>query len=207
MGEDGTVYALDSSGRLQAFSAQGDFVGSYEPGELSMYAPNGIGTSADVYVAVTGQSRIVRLPLMAAVKSGKTKLAGSLESITAGSNSADQLDQPVDVAVDPAGTGLIYAVDLKDRIVQLNPPKVAGQQWTISAQWPVLVGRNDGGSRLAVSPDGTKVYMTDPDKNRVDVLDVSSGQFSLLRERGIRPRPVRDAPGHRGRAGRASVRP
>jgi DNA-binding beta-propeller fold protein YncE len=187
VGQDGTVYALDTNGRMQAFSAQGDFLGSYEPGDLAFYAPNGIGASSDVYVAVTGQSRVVRLPSMAAFKSGQKKLSESVESITGGSNGADQLDQPVDVASDPTGSGLIYVIHLKDRIVQLSRPKVAGQPWTISAQWPVQVGRQDGGSRLAVSPDGTKVYMTDPDRHRVDVLDVTTGQINYFGSEGSGP--------------------
>jgi DNA-binding beta-propeller fold protein YncE len=187
VGQDGLVYAFDSNGRLQAFSGQGDFVGSYDPSELPLYAPNGIGVGADIYVAVTGQSRIVHLPSMAAFKSGQKKLADSLESITGGSNPTDQLDQPVDVAVDPGGAGLVYVADLKDRILQLSPPKATGQLWTISAQWSVQVGTSDGGSRLAVSPDGAKVYMTDPDRHRVDVLDVTSGQLSFFGSEGTGP--------------------
>ncbi|MDQ3930346.1 MAG: hypothetical protein M3328_14535, partial [Chloroflexota bacterium] len=46
------------------------------------------------------------------------------------------------------------------------------------------VGRAEGGSRLAISPDGRLVYMSDPDRNRVAVLDTETGRVSYFGTEG-----------------------
>ena len=135
-----------------------------------------------VYIALTGQNCIIRIPPIDDIKSGKVTIADGVKSIT-----EQSFDQPVDVAVDPTGSGLLYAIDLKDRIMQLTPPADAGGAWTVSKQWQVPVGRNDGGSRLAISPDGGTVYMCDPDKQRVDVVNVQTGEISYFGSAGSDP--------------------
>ena len=195
VGEDGTVYVFDDNSRIQAFNQQGEYKGSFEPEQLGLYGPNGIaagGKATDpkgigVYIAATGQNRILHTPSIDVVKGGKASMPQDGESISIGDGSTDHLEQPVDVVADPSGKGVLYTIDLKDRIVQLTPPSTAGQPWTISKQWSVPVGRADGGARLAISDDGTKVYMSDPDKNRVDTLDVSSGRISYFGSQGGAP--------------------
>jgi DNA-binding beta-propeller fold protein YncE len=188
VGDDGTVYVFDNTPRVQAFSPSGEFKGSIEPGDLALYAPNGIsaappaqpGQDAGILVAVTGQSRVLRLPAMAAIKSGQATASGNSESITVGQG--DSLEQPVDVVADPTGSGMIYVIDLKDRILQLKPPDATKSEttWSIGKQWRVPVGRDDGGSRLAISPDGKQVYMSDPDRKRVAVLEVATGKITYF---------------------------
>jgi DNA-binding beta-propeller fold protein YncE len=51
---------------------------------------------------------------------------------------------------------------------------------TIGRQWPLTVGRDAGGSRLAMAPDGKRIYMSDPERNRVAVLTVESGSVSYF---------------------------
>ena len=60
-----------------------------------------------------------------------------------------------------------------------------GEAALIPASFPV--GRADGGSRLAISDDGSKIYMSDPDKSRLDVLDVAKGQLSFIGGPGAAP--------------------
>jgi DNA-binding beta-propeller fold protein YncE len=187
IGSDAAVYVLDTANRVQAFSLEGEYLGSYEPSQLQLFAPNGIafasqaqnGKLDSVYLAVTGQNRLVRLPGIKAVSAGQAAIPQDIESIaiTAG----DQLEQPVDLVVDPTGSGIVYAIDLKDRIVALRPGKEGeSSPWVVSKQWRALVGREEGGGRLSISPDGKKVYLSDPDRKRVAVLDVASGKLSYF---------------------------
>jgi tripartite motif-containing protein 71 len=195
VGDDGTVYVFDNTPRVQAFTAAGEYLGSIEPEQLGLYAPNGIGAAApggdaakhSMYIAVTGQNRILGLPSVEAVTSGQVTLPGGTEAISA--IEGDVLEQPVDVVADPSGTDFLYAIDLKDRIVQLTPQQNPDgtRKWTISRQWRVLVGRDEGGSRLGISPDGQRIYMSDPDRKRVAVLDLGKGQVSYFGGEGQDP--------------------
>lgn len=189
VGSDGMLYVFDNTPRVQAFSAVGDFEGSIAPEQLGLYGPNGTGAVAaqgaqdgGLMIAVTGQNRILKLPSIGALKNGTAKIPDNTESIKI--EAGDNLEQPVDVVADPSGSGLLYAIDLKDRILQLKPPATAGQPWTIGKQWRVLVGRDDGGSRLAISPDGKHVYMSDPDRKRVAVLDVGTSKITFFGAQG-----------------------
>lgn len=207
-----TVYALDSTGRVQAFTGNGDPVGTYEASQLALFAGNGISVSVasaaaksspsgtvSLYLAVTGQNRIARLPSIQALLSrqaatpGANNVLGRMsENITG--NDPDKLEQPVDVVADPTDAGILYAIDLKDRIVQIKylgagpvtpiSGGVSQSGWTIAKSWKVPVGRDDGGSRLGISPDGRRVYMSDPDRKRVAVLDVKSGAVSYFGAEG-----------------------
>lgn len=202
-----TVYALDSTGRVQAFTGNGDPVGTYEASQLALFAGNGIAVSVasvaksspsgtvSLYLAVTGQNRIASLPSVQTLLSRQAATPGAdnvlglmIENITG--NGLDKLEQPVDVVADPTDAGILYAIDLKDRIIQLKylgagpatatAGGVSQSGWTIAKSWKVPVGRDDGGSRLGISPDGGRVYMSDPDRKRVAVLDVKSGGVSYF---------------------------
>jgi hypothetical protein len=202
--QDGTVYVFDSTPRVQAFKLNGEYIGSFEysPGEL--YGPNGIaeavpskeseGRTLGLYIAITGQGRILKLPSVLDVSSGKAKLPDDTENVTgAGEGAGAKLEQPVDAAADPSGTGYLYEIDLNnnnERIARLKPvtdtPSQA-REWKIEAQWSVSIGHNDGGSRLAVSRDGKRVYMSDPDRARVAVLNVGTGELSHFGKPGSGP--------------------
>jgi DNA-binding beta-propeller fold protein YncE/4-amino-4-deoxy-L-arabinose transferase-like glycosyltransferase len=187
VGSDGVVYVVDTSNRVQAFSLEGEHLGTYEAEQLQLFAPNGLAFASQIqngkvdsaYIAVTGQNRLLRLPGIKAINAGQAALPADIESIAI--ETGDTLEQPVDLVVDPTGSGLVYAIDLKDRIVALRP----GQEgepapWLVSKQWRVPVGREEGGGRLAMSPDAKKVYLSDPDRRRVAVLDVASGKVSFF---------------------------
>jgi sugar lactone lactonase YvrE len=94
-------------------------------------------------------------------------------------------EQPVDVVADPTGNGLLYAIDLRDRIVQLK--QGANGAWQVTRQWQVPVGREEGGSRLAMSPDGKRVYMSDPDRHRLVEVDVDHGTVRFIGREGSEP--------------------
>jgi sugar lactone lactonase YvrE len=199
-GADGStyVYVLDSVQRVQVFTPEGKQVGTYPATALALYGPNGVaaGPSGEggghrLYVTATGQNRVAVIPSLQQLEAAPqgTTLANMVESITG--SDADKLDQPVDSVADPTSPGILYSIDLKDRIVQLQlqptpagTPTASPRVWRISKQWRVPVGRAEGGSRLAISPDGKHVYMSDPDKHRVAVLDTETNLVSYFGANG-----------------------
>lgn len=196
--QDGTVYVFDSAPRVQAFKTTGEYIGSFEPTQLGLYGPNGIaeevpskeseGRSLGLYIGVTGQNRVLKLPSVADVVSGKVKLEEKAESATG--TEGGRLDQPIDAVADPGGTGFLYTVDLNNnntRIARLKPVADApspGRQWEIVAQWRLQIGHNDGGSRLAITNDGKQIYMSDPDRHRVTTLNVETGELAYFGQEG-----------------------
>jgi hypothetical protein len=82
------------------------------------------------------------------------------------------------VAVEPTGSGLVFAIDLHDRLVQLK--QVESGAWAVARQWQLPVGRNDGGGRLAVAPDGSRVYMSDPDRMRVAIIEANRNSVTFF---------------------------
>ncbi|MDQ3705784.1 MAG: glycosyltransferase family 39 protein [Chloroflexota bacterium] len=203
-GEDGKtyIYVLDTSTRVQVFTPEGQQVGTYPAGQLGLYGPNGlaIGPAPEgekghrLYVSVTGQNRLVALPSIDQVLSREPRVVlGEVIKQIRGPESAP-LEQPVDVLADPARADTVYAIDLRDRLMELKlqsaPAGVSASDdphllpSTIGRQWQLTVGRDAGGSRLAISPDGRRIYMSDPERNRVAVVEVESGLISYFGESG-----------------------
>lgn len=197
VGDDGTVYVLDFGNRVQAFSSTGEYKGSYEPDQLGLYGPTGVAAggsgkasdnSLSLYIAVTGQNRILKLPTVDKGKSAPGQAIPGSESIAP--TTGDLFEQPVDMVEDPTGSGMLYVMDLKDRLMQLTPQAGANggpRTWTITRQWHIPVGREDNGSRLAIAPDAKHLYMTDPERRRVAVLDVKTGKITYFGGEGHDP--------------------
>ncbi|HEX8229359.1 MAG TPA: glycosyltransferase family 39 protein [Chloroflexia bacterium] len=201
-GADGKtyVYVLDSTTRVQVFTPEGQQVGTYPARQLDMYGPNGlaVGPAGEgenghrLYVSVTGQHRLAAFPSIDQVLSRQplAVLNEIVENIRGPEGAA--LDQPVDVLADPTRPDIVYTIDLRDRLVQLqlragsentsDDPHLLPS--TIAQQWQVTVGRDAGGSRLAISPDGKRIYMSDPERNRVAVVEVERGLVSYFGEVG-----------------------
>jgi sugar lactone lactonase YvrE len=172
VGADGTVYVMDiGASKLQVFTHEGAHKWSLDNSVLQAGSPNGIGIAPDgsLYIASTGQSRIIRVPLTA---DGNLR-PESMVSITGGEEMG-HFEQPVDVAPDPSDPNKIYVIDLRNRVAQLN------EQGTIVKQWSMQIGLDDGAGRIVVSGDGSTVYVTDPDRNRVAVLQVSDGSVTYF---------------------------
>ncbi|MGI8589270.1 MAG: glycosyltransferase family 39 protein [Chloroflexia bacterium] len=165
---DGHVLTIDSgNGDLQEFTSSGQVVQ-----QLAGLAPasGGLAMSADgqIWVAHTGGSNVLRLGADGKVAQ---ELVGGADGTRA------RLEQPIDVVVAPDGT--VYAVDMRQRIVQLNS---AGQ---IVHEWPVEIGLQRGGSHLAYWKG--RVVMCDPDRSRLVMLDPTTGQMSYLGGEGAGP--------------------
>jgi DNA-binding beta-propeller fold protein YncE/4-amino-4-deoxy-L-arabinose transferase-like glycosyltransferase len=172
---DGSVYVLEGEGRIQIFSSTGELRKTLRPEDLGTYGPNGLslGPDGSIYVGDTGRSRVLKLPPNGEPVADYQSITGSEEN---------KLEQPVDALADPTGSGIYYTIDLKDRVVQFAP------DGTVGKQWPIYVGRDAGGAgKMAISPDGSTVYVSDSDHQRVAVLNVQSGEATYFGGNGTNP--------------------
>ena len=174
IGPNGNIYVMDlGANRLQVFDAQGNLQelipGSvFRPraGQRHRCRPDGT-----IYVAETSIDAIE-------VVAPRTGTGNLLVATLTGGASLEKLAQPVDVVADPTGSGLIYVADLKNRIVQIYP------DGSIGKTWPIVVGTNEGGSRLAISASGSVLYMSDPDRQRIAVINLQSGETDYFGKTG-----------------------
>jgi DNA-binding beta-propeller fold protein YncE len=184
VGPDGTVYVMDlGAHRLYLYTREGQLKLTVEGGLLGTASPNGIGisTSGDLHIASTAQSRIVVYPNLAALTDQtKTGIPDSTRSITGG-DGANRIEQPLDVAPDPTNPSNLYVADLRDRIALVTAAN------NVEHEWLLFTGREDGGGRLAISPDGKTLYMSDPDRNRVSVVNVVDGTITYFGGPGTDP--------------------
>ena len=177
IGPNGNIYVMDlGANRLQVFDAQGNLQESIPGSDLGPALGNGIAVGPDgtIYVAETSIDAIE-------VVAPRTGTGNLLVATLTGGASLEKLAQPVDVVADPTGSGLIYVADLKNRIVQIYP------DGSIGKTWPIVVGTNEGGSRLAISASGSVLYMSDPDRQRVAVINLQSGETDYFGTTGDSP--------------------
>lgn len=164
---DGLVVTLNvRTGDVEVFGSDGKVVR-----RLAAVATNAsgiaVGPDGRIWVADTGQSRVLRFTT-----------EGKADGIFTGAGSADrQFEQPIDVAVAPDGTA--YVVDLRQRIVRLAP------DGRIAAEWKVELGLARGGSHLTVWRG--LVVMTDPERQRLAILDPATGALRFVGEAGSGP--------------------
>lgn len=164
---DGQVATLNvSTGDVEVFGADG------KPARrMAAVATNAsgiaVGPDGRIWVADTGQSRVLRFTS-----------EGTPDGIFVGAGGENrQFDQPIDVAVAPDGTA--YVVDLRHRIVRLGP------DGRIAAEWKVELGLARGGSHLTVWRG--LVVLTDPDRQRLAILDPASGALRFIGAAGNGP--------------------
>jgi DNA-binding beta-propeller fold protein YncE len=176
VGSDDSVYVLDDPSGVHVFSSEGvprqvislRPFGSHTPGSLALDA------AGNIYIADPGLGRVLRVSADGA--SGFSYLGRTDTGRT-----LDKLEQPIDAAPLPGDSGEAYAVDMRDRIVQLSP------EGEISKAWVIQIGRENPGSRIAASPDGRLIYMTDPERARVAVLRTEDGTVTYFGGRGRAP--------------------
>jgi DNA-binding beta-propeller fold protein YncE len=153
---DGQVVSLDAgNGDIQAFTPAGANT-LYLPHAASSASGIAVQAEGAIWLADTGGGRVARF-------TPDGKLAQTLLGGEPGTTK--RLEQPVDVAVAPDGTA--YVVDLRGRIARLDANGIVTQQWRVE------VGITRGGSHLAVWKN--LVVMTDPDRNRLVILDPADG--------------------------------
>ena len=166
---DGTIYVLDSAmpASLQAFAPDGHFLRRLGAGALCSPAGMGLGPDGSVYVANTCAGQVLKF----------TPDGTLVAQLTGGAAPATTLDQPVDVVA--AADGTIFVADLRHRVVQLTPTGA------ILNSWPVPVGGNLGAANITMLQG--LVYLSDPDRNVVDLIDPTTNRQDSFGSQGTDP--------------------
>lgn len=155
---DGLLAVLDAgNGDIQTFSRDGRQLGHLKGTQIPLSQPSGIawGPNGEMYVADTASNRVVRV-----------SRSGQVEAVYGAQDSNYlPLDRPLDVAVTPKGT--VYAVDTRGRVVRFDGAGL------IDAEYPLLVGQENGGSRMAVW--GDMLAVTNPERNSISFVDLKTG--------------------------------
>ncbi len=170
------VFVCDTwNHRIQKFSADGAFIKAWgsngvTDGQLGQqgifWGPRAVAVSAQnrIYVADTGNKRIQVFD-MEGIPVAQFGGAG----LTDGA-----LDEPVGVAIDAGGN--IYVADTWNKRVQVfGPDHTYLRQWPI-AGWPSQSVINKPYLAVADTPNGRRVYVTDPEYYRILVFD-DQGKF------------------------------
>ncbi len=169
VGPGGKIYVLEAPDpdRVQVFNPDGtlDHVVKLQP---SSAAGLTVGPDGAVYIADPAGNRIWQYTT-----------EGVFQTAYSGSHSpGNGLNQPVDVVV--GADGLLYVADLLGRVVQLDPTSD-----TIRKSWAVGIGTSFGASNLAIS--GNLLYVTDPDRSVITVVDTAGGRVDRVGAPGSGP--------------------
>jgi predicted membrane-bound mannosyltransferase/DNA-binding beta-propeller fold protein YncE len=173
IGPDGNLYIADTwNNRVAVYTTAGEFVRAWghegrpydDPSVEAMWGPRDlkIGSDGNVYVADTGGKRIRVYTL-----EGEW-----LRDIGSGGSALGQLDEPVGLAFNPV-SGDLYVAEAWNRRVQVfSPDGVALRAFTVNMWFNNQQSYNR--PYLAVSPDGTLIYVTDmDDRHRIVAYDLT----------------------------------
>ncbi|TFH37129.1 MAG: hypothetical protein E4G99_03270, partial [Anaerolineales bacterium] len=172
---DGSVAVVDTwNHRIQIFSAQGDFIRSFDASQLALspsglYGPRGIAVDDQdrLFVVDTGNKRVLIFSL-------EGELLGQFGS---GGLGLGNLDEPVGLALDPNGSA--WVADTWNQRIQVFE-EIFNAQFEAQEAWPIEAwfGQSiENKPYLAFSPQG-HVCATDPEGGRVLCFD-SDGEFKL----------------------------
>ncbi len=132
-----------------------------------------------------------------AVCASSARTACSSRDLTAGTDPATRLDQPVDVAVGSDGT--VFVADLRNRVIRIDPATDA-----IVQSWPLPIGTSLGAANLAVLGDCGLRDRPGPEPARRDQRGDRRDRRDRRGGHGIGP--VQQSARHRGRRERPDLR-
>ncbi|NDJ75662.1 MAG: TIGR03663 family protein [Chloroflexi bacterium] len=175
IGPDGNIYVADTwGGRVQVFTPDGELVRWWEHAGVSpregvdpgFYGPRDIAIGPDglVYVADTGNKRI----------SVYTMDGTFMYDLGGGGDDLGELNEPVGLAFNPV-SGDLYVADTWNQRIHIFDSDGEPQSFFPVEMW----GTNpDSYNRpyLAVSPDGTLIYVTDMDDGQRIVAYTLDGE-------------------------------
>ncbi len=163
VGGDGTVYVADTwNHRVQAFDSEGRYLGEWgvfgqgEGDGIELYGPRDIEVDGrgDVYVTDTGNKRVQKV-------SGEGDVLGIWGQ---GGVGPGEFEEPIGIGIGERGE--VYVADVWNRRVQKF-----GEGFVYEGEWKVEGWESqtvDNKAYLAVG--GGRVYVTDPEWNRVIVF-------------------------------------
>lgn len=189
-GEDLTYVADTNHNRILVYNANGTLVakwgadggdgaGGTGPGDFEAPAAVAVGPSGDVYVADTGNDRVVELSPADVVLSEWGSRGGA----------DGRFRSPTGIAVDAAGD--VYVVDSENNRVQ-----VFDASGDFLAKWGVrgtAAGELSQPSAIAVGCEGD-VYVADTNNNRVQRFDLAAPHAAGCLAAGAWPPPLDVAP-------------
>jgi DNA-binding beta-propeller fold protein YncE len=163
--KDGSLVVLDSENPavLQRFSREGDFQAAIGAG-LGTYSARGLGIDAngDLYIADTGNARVLRIAPAGDILQEWGKVEGNLD-----------LGQPVGVSSDAQGN--IFVVDaIQGKVWKLAP---TGE----NSSWPAAAPSDTvDGPRISAGPEQA-LFISDPANQRVVVYTVNGASIGQIR--------------------------
>ncbi len=175
MGPDGNLYIADTwNNRVAVYTPDGEFVDAWghegrpfdDPSTEAMWGPRDlkIGPDGNVYVADTGGKRI-RVYTM----DGEW-----VRDIGSSGSQLGQLDEPVGLAFNPVSGDLYVAEAWNRRIQVFDAAGVPLRSFTVNMWFTNRQSYNR--PYIAVSPDGSLIYVTDMDDRQRIVAYNLTGQ-------------------------------
>ena len=169
------LYVVDWDGRIQKFSAAGEFRASWIMPDIEKGKPEDVclTPSGNVLVADTHYSRVVEF----------TPAGALVRSFGSYGRGPGQFIYPVGICCDPAGNIYVSEYGENDRIQKFAPDGAVLASWGRFGSAPGQFQRPSG---IDLAPDGT-LFVADAVNHRVQVFDADGRLLRIIGKEGTRP--------------------
>ena len=178
---DGTIYAVDMTGRVQHLGGDGAWIGGWPMPDVELGQPKGMVCDAagDLWICEPHYSRVNRYHADGALAE---QWGGPGPEV----GGADRLNFPRDVAVDDAGHVYVCEYGYRDRILKFGAGGALLTSWGEQGEAPGQFRRPEG---LAWA--GGCLYVADSCNHRIQVFDGEGVLVRLWGESGSEPGRLR----------------
>ncbi|MFO0894555.1 MAG: hypothetical protein U0574_06310 [Phycisphaerales bacterium] len=162
---DGTLLVVDKTARVQRFSPDGRFLGSFQMPEWTQGKPVGItvGPDGTIFIPDTHYHRVIVYE-----RDGRERLRFGEYGTGPG-----QFIYPTDVVLLPDGNLAVAEYGGNDRVQVFSPTGEFRRQFGHRGAEP---GGFDRPQAMALSPDGRELFVADACNHRIQVLDPADGR-------------------------------